>query len=156
MNKAMFGAGCFWGIEEAFSKVDGVLETAVGYSGGDTIDPKYKEVCNGQTNHTEVVELSFDPNLVSYSQLLDLFWNLHNPTTLNRQGLDFGSQYRSAIYYYSPEQQTEAQDLKEKLEASGKFKDPVVTEITEVALFYRAEEYHQRYFEKNGAGACKL
>ena len=145
-----FGAGCFWGVEAAFRQVPGVKDVASGYSGGTTENPSYEEVCTDRTGHAEVVQLEYDPEQVSYDQLLDLFWRLHDPTTLNRQGPDMGSQYRSAIFYHTPEQQAAAQSSMQKLAESGRFSDPVVTEITPATAFYRAEEYHQRYFEKRG------
>jgi peptide-methionine (S)-S-oxide reductase len=150
MEKAMFGAGCFWGIEAAFRKVRGVASTAVGYSGGQTYNPEYREVCSGRTGHAEVVEIEFDPDAVSYGDLIEVLWRIHDPTTLNRQGPDVGTQYRSAIYFYTSGQEAAAVASKEALEASGRFPRPVVTEITPAAVFYRAEEYHQQYFEKNG------
>ena len=156
MAKATFGAGCFWGVEEEFRKVSGVLATAVGYSGGKTDNPTYEDVCSDETGHAEVVEVEYDPARVSYDQLLDIFWNNHNPTTLNRQGPDVGSQYRSAIFFHTPEQQAAARASKERLEKSGRFNRPVVTEITPASRFWRAEEYHQKYFEKRGGGACHV
>ena len=156
MAKAMFGAGCFWGVEEEFRKVPGVLQTAVGYSGGKTDNPTYEDVCSDETGHAEVVEVEYDPAKVSYDQLLEVFWNNHNPTTLNRQGPDVGSQYRSAVFFHTPEQQAAAKASKERLEKSGRFPRPVVTEITPAGRFWRAEEYHQKYFEKRGGGACHV
>ena len=146
-EKAIFGAGCFWGVEAEFRKVEGVVEVASGYSGGHTEDPSYGDVCSGDTGHAEVVEVEYDPSKVSYEELLEVFWNNHDPTTPNRQGWDVGTQYRSAIFYHSPEQKAAAQASKEK--AQERFKKPIVTEITPASEFYRAEEYHQRYFEKN-------
>ena len=156
MAKAMFGAGCFWGVEEEFRKVPGVLQTAVGYSGGKTDNPTYEDVCSDETGHAEVVEVEYDPAKVAYDQLLEVFWNNHNPTTLNRQGPDVGSQYRSVVFFHTPEQQAAAQASKERLEKSGRFHRPVVTEITPAGRFWRAEEYHQKYFEKRGGGACHV
>jgi peptide-methionine (S)-S-oxide reductase len=150
MEKAMFGAGCFWGIEAAFCKVPGVVSTAVGYSGGHTENPAYKEVCSGSTGHTEVVEIEFDPTAVSYEALLDVLLQIHDPTTMNRQGPDVGTQYRSAIYFHGPAQEAAARASKEALDASGRLSSPVVTEITPAPVFWRAEEYHQQYFEKQG------
>ncbi len=150
MEKATFGAGCFWGVEYAFKKVDGVVSTAVGYAGGTTDNPTYEQVCSGRTGHAEVVQVEFDPAKVSYDQLLDVFWTVHNPTTLNRQGPDIGTQYRSAIFTHSPEQEATARDSMAKKSESGAFRDPIVTEITPFSAFYRAEEYHQDYFEKQG------
>ncbi len=147
IEKATFGAGCFWGVEAEFRKVDGVTEAAVGYSGGTTKDPTYKDVCSGTTGHAEVVEVEYDPSKVSYEELLEVFWNNHDPTTPNRQGWDVGTQYRSAIFYHTPEQEAAAHASKEK--AQERFKKPIVTEITPASEFYRAEEYHQRYFEKS-------
>ncbi len=147
VERATFGAGCFWGVEAEFRKVDGVVEVAVGYSGGTTKSPTYKDVCSGATGHAEVVEVEYDPSKVSYEELLEVFWKNHDPTTPNRQGWDVGNQYRSAIFYHSPEQKAAAQASKEK--AQERFKKPIVTEITSASEFYRAEEYHQRYFEKN-------
>lgn len=149
METATFGAGCFWGVEASFLEIPGVRDTAVGYAGGNTGTPSYQEVCTGLTGHAEVVQVTFDPGLVSYQQLLDVFWNCHDPTTLNRQGPDVGSQYRSAIFFHNAEQEQAASASRKELERSGRFRDPVVTEITAAGEFYRAEEYHQRYFEKN-------
>ena len=146
-ERATFGAGCFWGVEAEFRKVDGVVEAAVGYSGGTTKSPTYKDVCSGATGHAEVIEVEYDPSKVSYEELLEVFWKNHDPTTPNRQGSDVGTQYRSAIFYHSPEQKAAAQASKEK--AQERFEKPIVTEITSASEFYRAEEYHQRYFEKN-------
>lgn len=156
MKQAMFGAGCFWGVEAAFRQVNGVKETAVGYAGGQTENPTYKEVCTDATGHAEVVLVDFDPAEVSYQELLDVFWNCHNPTTKNRQGPDVGSQYRSAIFYFSPEQQQLAEESKTKLDDSDRYSQPIVTEITPAPTFYRAEEYHQQYFEKTGRSNCHL
>ena len=146
-QKATFGAGCFWGVEAAFRQVEGVVSTSVGYSGGTTENPTYGDVCSGTTGHAEVVEVEYDPSKVSYEELLEVFWENHDPTTLNRQGPDVGAQYRSAIFFHTPEQEAAARASKEKVQ--GKFKNPIVTEITPASEFYRAEEYHQRYFEKN-------
>jgi peptide-methionine (S)-S-oxide reductase len=156
MQKAIFGAGCFWGVEAAFREIPGVKATSVGYSGGTKEQPTYKEVCTGQTGHAEVCEVDFDPTQVSYEQLLSAFWNMHDPTTMNRQGPDHGTQYRSAIYYTTPEQQQIAAASKEAAEKSGKFKRPIVTEITAAGAYWPAEEYHQRYFEKTGQATCHL
>lgn len=149
-EKATFAAGCFWGIEDAFAQQAGVVSTLVGYTGGHTENPIYKEVCNDTTGHAEAVLVEFDPDKITYQTLLDLFWRMHNPTTLNRQGPDVGSQYRSAIYYHSPQQQAEATASKEALNQSGKFPRPVVTEIAVASVFYPAEEYHQKYNQKHG------
>jgi peptide-methionine (S)-S-oxide reductase len=153
---ATFGAGCFWGVEAAFRKVKGVLSTTVGYSGGTVPNPTYQDVCSHRTGHAEVVRVEYDPTQVSYEQLLDVFWQSHDPTTLNRQGPDIGSQYRSAIFYHTPEQQAAALASKERLQKSGHYQRPVVTEITPAAEFYRAEEYHQQYLEKRGATSCHI
>ncbi len=146
-EKAIFGAGCFWGVEAEFRKVEGVIEVASGYSGGDTENPTYGDVCSGATGHAEVVEVEYDPSKVSYEELLELFWKEHDPTQLNRQGPDVGTQYRSVIFFVTPEQETAAHASKEK--AQERFKKPIVTEIRPASEFYRAEEYHQRYFERN-------
>jgi peptide-methionine (S)-S-oxide reductase len=156
MAKATFGAGCFWGVEEEFRKIPGVLQTAVGYSGGKKDNPTYEDVCSDETGHAEVVEVDYDPAKVSYDRLLDVFWNGHNPTQLNRQGPDVGTQYRSAIFFHTPEQEAEARASKSRLEKSGRFGRPIVTEITPASRFWRAEEYHQRYFEKRGGGSCHV
>ena len=156
METAMFGAGCFWGVEETFRRTPGVIETAVGYAGGKTKNPTYKDVCTDETGHAEVVRVVFDPAKVTYGQLLDVFCKGHNPTTLNRQGPDFGSQYRSVVFYYSPEQQKAAQASKEKLAASGKWKKPIVTEISAAPEFYKGEDYHQKYLLNRGLENCHL
>lgn len=156
MQKATFGAGCFWGVETAFRQVKGVLSTAVGYSGGTFKDPTYHDVCTGRTGHAEVVEVEYDPSKVSYEELLAVFWNIHDPTMLNRQGPDVGTQYRSAIFFHNPEQEVAAKASKEQLQHSGRFKKPIVTELTPTSPFYRAEEYHQRYLEKHGQASCGL
>lgn len=149
MQTATFAAGCFWGIEAAFRKVDGVVETAVGYTGGTTANPSYEEVCSGRTGHAEAVQIRFDPDRVSYDQLLDTFWVLHDPTTMNRQGPDVGTQYRSAIFVHDAEQEAAALASKARLEESRRLRRPIVTEIVPAVPFYRAEDYHQRYFEKS-------
>lgn len=154
MEKATFAAGCFWGVEEAFRLMDGVTATAVGYMGGEVDEPTYELVCSGETGHAEVVEVSFDPQKISYAQLLDKFWNKHNPTTLNRQGWDIGTQYRSAIFYHSEEQRLEAEESLARMDAEGPYEDPVVTEIVAATTFWRAEEYHQQYVLKNKP-ACR-
>jgi peptide-methionine (S)-S-oxide reductase len=146
-EKATFGAGCFWGVEAAFRKVEGVVDATVGYSGGRTENPTYKDVCSSTTGHAEVVEVEYDPSKVSYEELLEVFWENHDPTTPNRQGPDLGSQYRSAIFFHTPEQEAAARASKERVQS--RFRNPIVTEITPVSEFYRAEEYHQRYFEKS-------
>jgi len=147
MARATFGAGCFWGVEEAFFKVDGVVDATSGYTGGHTKDPSYGDVCSGATGHAEVVEVEYDPRKVSYEDLLEVFWRSHDPTQLNRQGWDVGTQYRSAIFFHTPEQEAAAKASKEK--AQERSRKPIVTEITPASEFYRAEEYHQRYFERN-------
>lgn len=156
MEKATFGAGCFWGVEAAFRAIEGVTSTAVGYSGGVTDKPTYPQVCTGGTGHAEVVEVTFDPAVVSYEKLLDVFWASHNPTTRDRQGPDIGTQYRSAIFYQSPEQEIAATASKEALEQEGRFPAPIVTEITAASTFYHAEDYHQQYLEKRGLSNCHI
>ena len=151
---ATFGAGCFWGIEAAFRRVPGVIDAAVGYSGGHMPNPTYKDVCTDETGHAEVVQVTFDPAKVSYEQLLDTFWEVHDPTQVNRQGPDSGSQYRTAIFFHSPEQERMAKKSREAKDASGKFKRPIATEITPAGTFFRAEEYHQKYLEKRGVQSC--
>lgn len=148
MNRATFAAGCFWGVEEKFRVLEGVITTAVGYMGGSVEHPTYQLVCSGETSHAEVVALEYDPALISYQLLLERFFTLHNPTSLNRQGWDIGSQYRSAIFYYDAEQRQLATEKKATLDASGHYDDPVVTEIVPATSFWRAEEYHQRYIQK--------
>ena len=150
-QKATFGAGCFWGVEASFRRARGVTATAVGYEGGHLENPSYRDVCSDRTGHAEVVEIEYDPEVLPYEELLDIFWSCHDPTTHNRQGPDLGSQYRSAIFYHEPEQQTAARVSQEKLEASGRHSSPIVTEIVPATTFYRAEEYHQQYLEKRGA-----
>ena len=154
MEKIMFGAGCFWGVEATFRRVNGVLDAAVGYSGGAFEDPTYHDVCTGRTGHAEVVEVQYDPAVISCEALLEVFWKVHDPTTLNRQGPDIGTQYRSAIFYHSPAQKSEAMTSRDKLQASSRFTGPIVTEIAPASKFYRAEEYHQRYLEKTGRESC--
>ena len=156
MEKATFAAGCFWGVEETFRQVPGVVDTAVGFMGGTTESPSYREVCGGRTGHAEVVDLEFDPAKVSYDALLDVFWGCHDPTTKDRQGPDVGSQYRSAIFFHDPTQEAAARASKQRLDAAGRFRRPIVTEIAPAGPFWRAEEYHQRYLEKRGAAACRL
>jgi len=151
---ATFGAGCFWGIEAAFRRIPGVVDAVVGYSGGHTVNPTYQDVCTDETGHAEVVQVTFDPAEVSYEQLLDAFWAMHDPTQRNRQGPDFGSQYRTAIFFHSPEQEAAAKKAKAALDVSKKFGRPIATEITAAGPFYRAEEYHQKYLEKRGAASC--
>jgi peptide-methionine (S)-S-oxide reductase len=149
-QKATFAAGCFWGIEAAFRDLPGVIDAVSGYEGGHTVDPSYRDVCSDRTGHAEAVEVTFDPERIDYERLLDTFWSLHDPTTENRQGPDVGSQYRSAIFYHTPEQRAAAEASKARENESGKHRRPIVTEIVPAQPFYRAEEYHQRYFEKNG------
>jgi peptide-methionine (S)-S-oxide reductase len=156
METATFGAGCFWGIEATFADIPGVRETAVGYMGGQTERPTYEEVCTDRTGHAEVVQVVYDPARVSYETLLGVFFANHDPTTLNRQGPDIGSQYRSAIFFESPEQQATAQRVKERLQASGRFPRPIVTEIVPAVAFWMAEDYHQQYLAKRGMSHCQL
>jgi len=156
MAKATFAAGCFWGVEDAFRQAKGVTSTMVGYTGGQTKDPTYKEVCTDRTGHAEAVELEFDPNSVSYKELLAVFLQSHDPTQLNRQGPDYGTQYRSAIFFHDAVQEAEAREAIATLEKSGIFKRPIVTQVVPAQEFYRAEEYHQKYFEKQGIRACHL
>jgi len=156
LEKATFAAGCFWGVEDVFIKVKGVESTLVGYTGGRLKDPTYENVCSGITGHAEAVLVEFDPEKVSYKELLNIFWNTHDPTTLHKQGPDVGEQYRSVIFFHSEEQKEEAEKSKKELEASGKFKDPIVTEITPASEFYKAEDYHQKYFQKTGLRSCHI
>ena len=156
MELATFGAGCFWGVEVAFRNVPGVKDALVGYLGGTLANPTYKDVCTGRTGHAEVVQVQYDPREVSYDRLLEVFWENHDPTTLNRQGPDVGTQYRSAIFYHTPEQKAAAEASRARLEASGKLRRPVVTEITPASTFYAAEDYHQRYLEKRGLASCHI
>jgi peptide-methionine (S)-S-oxide reductase len=154
MALATFAAGCFWGVEEAFRTLKGVKSTAVGYIGGTNSNPTYEQVCSDRTGHAEAVQIEYDPALISYGDLLEVFWNNHNPMTLNRQGPDFGTQYRSAIFFHTPEQQAAATASKEK--AQARFPRPIVTEITPASTFWQAEEYHQRYLEKRGKTSCHI
>jgi len=154
MDKATFGAGCFWGVEAAFRQVKGVLATTVGYSGGHLSNPTYKDVCSGRTGHAEVVQVDYDPAQVSFDELLNVFWDNHDPTTMNRQGPDIGAQYRSAIFFHTPEQEVAAKASKEK--AQSRFRNKIVTEITPASEFYRAEDYHQQYLEKRGLAHCSI
>ena len=156
MELATFAAGCFWGVEATFQKVKGVQETRVGYIGGTVDNPSYQMVCTGQTGHAEAIEITFDENEVSYEALLDIFWQNHDPTTLNRQGPDRGTQYRSAIFYHTEAQQQLATQSKQQLNQSGTWANPIVTEIVPATTFYAAEEYHQRYLEKQGMGSCHV
>lgn len=154
IEKATFAAGCFWGVEETFRNIKGVISTTVGYTGGRTKDPTYKEVCTDLTGHAEAVEVVFDPGIVGYTELLKAFWETHDPTTPNRQGPDVGSQYRSAIFFHGTEQERLARASKEELEKKGAFRKPIVTEITPASEFYPAEEYHQKYLMKRGIKYC--
>lgn len=156
MQKATFGAGCFWGVEAAFRQVKGVTATRAGYLGGTMNNPTYHDVCTDLTGHAEVVEVEFDPSKASYEDLLNVFWSCHDPTQLNRQGPDIGTQYRSAIFFHNPEQEKAARVSKEKLQASGRYKRPIVTEITPASEFWVAEDYHQQYLEKRGIKSCHL
>lgn len=156
MAKATFAAGCFWGVEEAFREVPGVIATAVGYTGGTLKNPTYQDVCSGRTGHAEALEVEYDPARVSYLELLAVFWKSHDPTTMNRQGPDVGTQYRSAIFYHDAQQEKEARESKAILDKEKIFKRPIVTEITPASEFYRAEDYHQRYFERRGIRSCHL
>lgn len=155
MKQAAFGAGCFWGIQYQFDQIEGVIKTVVGYMGGKTKNPSYEAVCTDKTGHAEMVYIEFDENIISYDELLDVFWHIHNPTQKNRQGLDVGTQYRSIIFYYTPKQKELAEKSKEKVEKEI-LKKPVATEIVSASSFYPAEEYHQKYLEKNGAVGCPV
>ena len=148
--KATFGAGCFWHVEDLLAKTKGVKSTRVGYTGGQLPDPTYEDVCTDRTGHAEAVEVEYDPDEISFDELLNVFWSNHNPTTLNRQGPDVGIQYRSAIFYHNEEQKQLAEKSKKELDGSGKYSSPIVTEIVPAPKFYKAEEYHQKYFQKNG------
>src|SRR6266516_2594762 len=156
MDKAAFGMGCFWGSEATFRQVPGVVNATVGYMGGTLKNPAYRDVCTGTTGHAEVVQVEYDPSKVSYEDLLRVFWDNHDPTTLNRQGPDVGSQYRSVIFFHTPEQQAAAEASKEKLASSGRYRRPIVTQIVPASTFYRAEDYHQQYLEKRGLSTCNL
>jgi peptide-methionine (S)-S-oxide reductase len=153
---ASFAAGCFWGVEARFRELPGVLDAVSGYMGGHTENPSYKQVCAGDTGHAEAVQVTFDDEQVSYSELLDLFFDMHNPTTLNRQGPDFGSQYRSVAFWHDPGQRDLVEQKIRELNESGKWSSPIVTQVVPADRFWRAEEYHQRYFEKNGGGYCHV
>jgi peptide-methionine (S)-S-oxide reductase len=155
-QKATFAAGCFWGVEAVFRQVPGVVDAAVGYTGGKLANPTYEDVCSDRTGHAEAVQVEFDPTLVSYDRLLDVFWENHDPTTKNRQGPDVGTQYRSAIFFHDADQEKAAAESRDRLEKSGRFRRPIVTEIVPASTFWRAEEYHQRYLEKHGLAHCKI
>ncbi len=156
IEKATFGAGCFWGVEADFRQIAGVKATQVGYEGGKTENPNYQDVCSHTTGHAEVVQVDYDPERVTYDQLLQVFWENHDPTQLNRQGPDVGDQYRTVIFYHSPEQEAAAIASKAALEAAGKFRKPIVTQIVPAETFYKAEDYHQQYLEKRGLSTCRI
>ena len=156
MEKATFGAGCFWGVEAEFRRIAGVTGTAVGYEGGTMQNPTYEDVCTDRTGHAEVVQVEYDPEQVSYDRLLEVFFNSHDPTQHNRQGPDVGSQYRSAVFYHTPEQKAAAEAAKARLEQSGQFRRPIATQVVPATDFYQAEEYHQQYLEKRGQGSCHI
>lgn len=156
VQKATFGAGCFWGVEAAFRPLHGIVSTSAGYTGGRLKNPTYENICSGTTGHAEAVQIKFDPSEISYERLLDIFWQAHDPTQLNRQGPDVGTQYRSVIFFHSPLQEAAAKASKEALQASKKYKRPIVTQIVPAATFYRAEAYHQRYLEKHGLSHCSI
>lgn len=156
IEKATFGAGCFWGVESAFRRIEGVTGTAVGYMGGKLQHPTYRDVCTDMTGHAEVVQVEFDPARVKYANLLDAFWELHDPTQLNRQGPDVGTQYRSVVFFHTPEQEAAARTAKQKLATSEIYRRPIVTEIIPAAEFWRAEEYHQQYLERRGLTTCHI
>jgi peptide-methionine (S)-S-oxide reductase len=153
---ATFGAGCFWGVEAAYRQIPGVLSTRVGYLGGTLENPTYRDVCSGRTGHAEVVEVTYDPARLTYDDMLTVFWENHNPTTLNRQGPDVGEQYRSAIFYHDDEQKAAAEASKAERDRSGRYRSPIVTEITPASTFYEAEDYHQQYLEKRGLASCHI
>jgi peptide-methionine (S)-S-oxide reductase len=156
MAKATFAAGCFWGVEATFRQIPGVTATRVGYTGGKTDNPTYKQVCTDGTGHAEAVEVEFDPAKVNYTDLLKVFWENHDPTQLNRQGPDWGTQYRSAIFFHSPEQAEQAQASKQSLETAHLYSKPIVTQIIPAVTFYPAEDYHQQYLEKRGLASCHI
>ena len=156
MEKATFAAGCFWGVEKVFAAIPGVVSTRVGYTGGKTQDPTYEQVCSGMTGHAEAIEITYNPSKVTYEDLMDVFWSHHDSTTLNRQGNDIGTQYRSAIFYHTPAQKEAAEKSKAVLEKAKLFKKPIVTEIAAASEFYAAEEYHQKYLKKNPNGYCHI
>ena len=155
-EKATFGAGCFWGVEQTFREIDGVVDAISGYEGGHTLNPTYKDVCTDQTGHAEVVQVEYDPKKIAYDKLLDVFWNSHDPTQVNRQGPDFGTQYRTVIFFHTPDQELAARASKEKLDASGRFHRPIATAIEPAQTFYPAEEYHQQYLAKRGLKHCHI
>jgi len=154
LEMATFAAGCFWGVEEVFTKTKGVKSTRVGYIGGNLQNPTYEDVCTDRTGHAEALQVKYDPKEISYEELLDLFWSIHDPTTKNRQGPDIGSQYRSTIFYHTPEQERIAKKSKQELDDSNKFQNKIVTEIVPASTFYPAEDYHQKYYQKIGGGSC--
>jgi peptide-methionine (S)-S-oxide reductase len=156
MAKATFAAGCFWGVEATFRQLPGVSSTRVGYTGGSTSNPTYKDVCTDRTGHAEAVEVEYDPATLSYEKLLEIFWENHDPTQLNRQGPDYGSQYRSGIFFHTPEQEAEAKASKEKLEQAHRYSRPIVTQIIPATTFFEAEDYHQQYLEKRGLASCHI
>ncbi len=156
MAKATFAAGCFWGVEATFRQLPGVTATRAGYIGGKTVNPTYKDVCTDATGHAEAVEVDYDPGKISYEELLDVFWENHDPTQLNRQGPDWGTQYRSAIFFHSPDQEAAARASKQKLDSSHRFSKPIVTQIVPAETFYEAEDYHQQYLEKRGLASCRI
>jgi peptide-methionine (S)-S-oxide reductase len=156
MEKATFGAGCFWGVEATLRQVEGARSTSVGYMGGWRKNPSYRDVCSGETGHAEVAQVEYDPTKVSYDELLNVFWDVHDPTTLNRQGPDVGTQYRSVIFFHNAQQEAAAKASKQRIQDSGRFSKEIVTEIRPASEFYRAEEYHQQYFEKHGVKSCGL
>ena len=156
LQKATFAAGCFWGVEEAFRVLQGVISTTVGYTGGTLEDPTYEDVCTDKTGHAEAVEIEFESDEITFKRLLEVFWEIHDPTQLNRQGPDVGTQYRSAVFFHSDDQKKEAEDSKEELQRSGKLDRDIVTEITPAVKFYRAEEYHQKYVQKRGVDSCRI
>ncbi len=156
MESATFAAGCFWGVEAAFRQLPGVTATRVGYTGGTARSPSYELVCTGSTGHAEAVQVTYDPERVSYDDLLSVFWENHNPTTRDRQGFDIGSQYRSANFFHSPEQEAAARSSRERLDAEGRWRSPIVTEIQPAGDFWEAEDYHQQYLEKRGRSSCTV
>jgi peptide-methionine (S)-S-oxide reductase len=156
MSKAIFAAGCFWGVEATFRQLPGVISTRVGYTGGQSANPTYKEVCTDRTGHAEAVEVTYDPAKLPYEKLLDVFWENHDPTQVNRQGPDHGTQYRTAIFFTTPEQEAAARDSKEALEKSHRFSKPLATQIVPAVTFYEAEDYHQQYLEKRGLATCHI